>query len=220
MPRAASAASAETAPATRVLVADDHEVVRGGVVSIVERQPGFQVVGQAGDGAEAVAAYGRLRPDVVLLDLRMPVMEGVEAVRRIRAMDPAARIVILTTYDSDDDIENALQAGAQAYLLKDATAADIIACIRAVLAGRKFVAPAVAAKLADKVTRVALTAREMDVLRLVCAGKANKEIAADLFITESTVKLHTNYVFTKLGVSNRTEAMRVALERGLVRLPG
>lgn len=220
MPRSPASSNRDPAPAARVLVADDHEVVRGGVVQIVENEPGMKVVAQAADGRQAVELYTSTRPDVVLLDLRMPVMDGVEVVRRIRQADPAARIVILTTYDTDEDIERALQAGAQAYILKDATGAEIIACVRAVLAGKKHVAPAVAAKLADKLTRVALTTREMDVLRLICRGRANKEIAAELFISESTVKLHSNNLFTKLGVASRTEAMRVALERGLFRLPG
>ena len=148
----------------------------------------------------------------------MPLMEGVEVVRRIRERDPEARVIVLTTYDTDDEIQRALKAGAKAYALKDISAEDLIACIRSVLAGRTYIAPAAAAKLAEGVTRVQLTPREMAALRLMADGKANKEIASALDISERTVKTHLGHLFEKLGVTSRTEAIKVANRRGLVRL--
>ena len=148
----------------------------------------------------------------------MPVMEGVEAVRQIRARDPRARVIVLTTYDTDDEISRALKAGAKAYVLKDISADQLIGCIRDVLAGKTYLAPSAAAKLAEGVTRVQLTPREMATLRLMADGKANKEIAAELSISERTVKTHLGHLFEKLGVTSRTEAIKVATRRGLVRL--
>lgn len=205
-------------PGTTVLIADDHEVVRAGIATVIKSIPGYKLVGEARNGSEAVQLFKQHRPDIVLMDLRMPETDGLEALRQIREAHGAARVIILTTYDTDDDIERALHAGAQAYLLKDATKAELVSCIKAVLAGHKHVAPAVAARLADRLTSVQLTAREMDVLRFICRGLSNKQIASELFVTESTIKLHANNVFAKLGVSSRTEAMRAALQRGLVRL--
>jgi DNA-binding NarL/FixJ family response regulator len=176
------------------------------------------VIAEAENGAEAIEAYDRHHPDVTLLDLRMPVMEGVEVVRRIRERDPAARVIVLTTYDTDDEISRALKAGAKAYVLKDISADDLVACIRDVLAGKTYIAPAAAAKLAEGVTRVQLTPREMAALKLVADGKANKEIAAALDISERTVKTHLGHLFEKLGATSRTEAVKVATRRGLVRL--
>lgn len=205
------------APA-RVLVVDDHAVVRNGVASILNQEADFAVCGEAGDGATAVRRFHELRPDVTLIDLRMPGMDGIDAVRAIRAIDPAARVIVLTMYDTDDDIEQALQAGAQAYLLKDVSAAGLVAGIRDVLAGRTHVGPAVAAKLAQQVTRVRLTAREVAVLRLLAHGSTNREIAERLGVTEGTIKIHLNHLFQKLDVSTRTEAVNVGVRRGLVRL--
>ena len=148
----------------------------------------------------------------------MPVMEGVEAVRQIREIDPQAKVIVLTTYDADEDIARALQAGAKAYILKDISADALIACVHAVLAGKTYLAPAAAAKLAERVTRIQLTPRELSALRLMADGKANKEIAADLGITERTVKTHLGHLFEKLGVTSRTEAVKVATRRGLVRM--
>lgn len=201
-----------------VLVVDDHALLRTGVANIINQEPDLRVVAEAGTGAEAVAVYERHRPDVVLLDLRMPVMEGVEVVRRIREFAPQARVIVLTTYDTDDEIARALKAGAKAYVLKDISADDLISCIRTVLAGRTYLAPAAAAKLAEGATRVQLTPREMTTLRLMADGKANKEIARDLRISERTVKTHLGHLFEKLGVASRTEAVKVASRRGLVRL--
>ena len=209
--------AAPTARAS-VLVVDDHALLRTGVANIINQEPDLHVVAEAGNGAEAVDAYARHNPDVTLLDLRMPVMEGVEAVRRIRERDPQARVIVLTTYDTDDEIARALKAGAKAYVLKDISAEDLVACIRQVLAGKTYLAPAAAARLAEGVTHVQLTPRELATLRLMADGKANKEIAGALGISERTVKTHLGHLFEKLGVTSRTEAVKVATRRGLVRL--
>lgn len=201
-----------------VLVVDDHALVRTGVVKIISHEPDLEVVAEAADGAEAVEAFEKHRPDVVLLDLRMPVMEGAEAVRRIREIDPNAKVIVLTTYDTDEDITRALKAGAKAYALKDITAHDLVACIHEVLAGRTYLAPAAAAKLAEGMARMQVTPRELSTLRLMADGKSNKEIANALGITERTVKSHLGHLFEKLGVTSRTEAVKVATRRGLVRL--
>lgn len=201
-----------------VLVADDHALVRTGVAKIINQEPDLYVVAEAGNGLEAVEAYERHRPHVTLLDLRMPVMEGVDAVRQIRERDPNARVIVLTTYDTDDEITQALKAGAKAYVLKDISASDLISCIREVLAGKTYLAPAAAAKLAEGVTRVQLTPREMAALRSMADGKSNKEIARELGISDRTVKTHLGHLFEKLGVTSRTEAIKVATRRGLVRL--
>lgn len=201
-----------------VLLVDDHALLRTGVANIINQEPDLHVVAEAGDGAEALAAYDRHRPDVTLLDLRMPVMEGVEVVREIRARDPRALVIVLTTYDTDDEISQALKAGAKAYVLKDISADALVNCIRDVLAGKTYLAPAAAAKLAEGVTRVQLTPREMAALKLVADGKANKEIATALDISERTVKTHLAHLFEKLGATSRTEAVKVATRRGLVRL--
>jgi len=201
-----------------VLVVDDHALFRTGVANIINQEGDLHVVAEAGNGVEAVAAYERHHPDVTLLDLRMPVMDGVEVVRQIRARDPRARVIVLTTYDTDDEIARALKAGAKAYVLKDVSEEDLIGCIRSVLAGKTYLAPAAAAKLAEGVARVQLTPRELATLRLTADGKANKEIANELGISERTVKTHLGHLFEKLGVSSRTEAIKVATRRGLVRL--
>jgi DNA-binding NarL/FixJ family response regulator len=201
-----------------VLIVDDHALLRTGVANIINQEPDLRVVAEAGNGAEALEAYERYRPDVMLLDLRMPVMEGVEVVRRVRERDPQARVIVLTTYDTDEEISLALKAGAKAYILKDISADHLVACIRKVLAGQTYLAPAAAAKLAEGVTRVQLTPRELSSLQLMANGKANKEIANELGISERTVKTHLGHLFEKLGVTSRTEAVKVATRRGLVRL--
>jgi DNA-binding NarL/FixJ family response regulator len=165
-----------------------------------------------------VEAFERHHPDVTLLDLRMPEMEGVEAVRQIRARDPQAKLIVLTTYDTDEDITRALRAGAKAYVVKDIAADALIACIHDVLAGKTYIAPAAAAKLAEGVMRVQFTPRELSTLRLLAVGQSNKEIARTLGISERTVKTHLSHLFEKLGVTSRTEAVRIATRRGLVRL--
>jgi two-component system NarL family response regulator len=212
-----AATSSSTAQAT-VLVVDDHVLVRTGVANIISNEPDLQVVAEAANGVEAIEAFERYRPDVTLLDLRMPVMEGVEAVRQIRQRDPGARVIVLTTYDTDEDITRALKAGAKAYVLKDITASALIACIHDVLAGKTYLAPTAAAKLAEGVARVQLTPRELATLRQMADGRSNKEIAGELGISERTVKTHLGHLFEKLGVTSRTEAVKVAARRGLVRM--
>jgi two-component system, NarL family, response regulator len=202
----------------RVLLADDHAIVRSGVAQILNEQVGMQVVAEASDGGQAIDLYRRERPDVALIDLRMPVVEGAQVVERVRREFPDAVLIILTTYDTDDDIECALRAGAKAYLLKDVSPHDLVACVRAVHAGRTWVSPTIASKLAERMTRVQLTPREMSVLKLLAAGKANREIAESLSISEGTVKIHVTHLFEKLSVTSRTEAIATAMRRGLVRL--
>jgi len=208
---------ATTATRARVLVVDDHSLLRTGVANIINQEPDLTVVAEAANGRDAVAAFEAHRPDVVLMDLRMPEMEGVEAVRRIRELDPQARVIVLTTYDADEDIARALQAGAKAYILKDIAASALVACVRDVLAGKTYLAPTAAAKLAERVTQVQLTPRELAALRLLANGQSNKEIATSLDISERTVKTHLAHLFNKLRVTSRTEAVRVATRRGLVR---
>jgi DNA-binding NarL/FixJ family response regulator len=208
------------APETiRILLADDHPVVRDGLAAMLGTQPDFQVIGEAGTGAEAVAEAARLRPDVVLMDLEMPSLDGIEAIRRLRAADPAIQVVVLTAFDTDERILGALQAGAQGYLLKGAPRAEIFAAIRAVSAGGALIPPVVASKLLRQVRAAespdALTTREREVLGLVAAGLANREIAARLAISERTVKFHVSALLSKLGARNRTQAVRLARERGL-----
>jgi len=214
--------SGRTAPAPKarasVLVVDDHALLRRGVANIINQEPDLRVVAEAANGLEAIDAFERHHPDVTLLDLRMPEMEGVEAVRQIRGRDPQAKVIILTTYDTDEDITRALKAGAKAYVLKDISAEALITCIHDVLAGKTYLAPAAAAKLAEGVTRVHLTPRELTTLRLMADGKSNKEIAGELGISDRTVKTHLGHLFEKLGVTSRTEAVKVASRRGLVRL--
>jgi DNA-binding NarL/FixJ family response regulator len=201
-----------------VLVVDDHALLRTGVANIINQEDDLFVIAEAANGIEAIAAYELHHPDVTLLDLRMPQMEGVEAVRQIRARDPLAKLIILTTYDTDEDITLALRAGAKAYVLKDIAADALVTCIHDVLAGKTYLAPAAAAKLAEGVTRVQLTPRELTTLRLMADGQSNKDIGASLGISERTVKTHLSHLFEKLGVTSRTEAVRIATRRGLVRL--
>jgi two-component system NarL family response regulator len=201
----------------RVLVVDDHSLLRTGVANIINQEPDLEVVAEAANGRDAIAAFLEHRPDVVLMDLRMPGMEGVEAISRIRDVDPQALVVVLTTYDADEDIARALRVGAKAYILKDIAADALLACIRDVLAGKTYLAPAAAAKLAEHVTQVQLTPRELATLRLMANGSSNKEIAVALKISERTVKSHLAHLFEKLQVTSRTEAVRVATRRGLVR---
>jgi DNA-binding NarL/FixJ family response regulator len=208
----------QTTSTATVLVVDDHSLVRTGVANIISHEPDLRVVAEAANGLEAVQAFETHRPDVTLLDLRMPVMEGVEAVRQIRERDPQAKVIVLTTYDTDDDISRALKAGAKAYVLKDISADGLIACIHDVLAGKTYLAPQAAAKLAEGMTHMSLTPRELSSLRLMADGKTNKEIANQLGISERTVKTHLSHLFEKLGVTSRTEAVKIASRRGLVRI--
>ena len=202
----------------RILIADDHPVVREGLAAMIKRRTDMTVVAEANHGQEAVALFHQHQPDVVLMDLRMPGMDGVEAILTIREQTPEARVIVLTTYDTDEDIYRALRAGAKAYLLKDTPREELLDTIRAVSAGRTRVPSDVAAKLVERVSSETLTAREIDVLRLIVAGNSNREIATLLYISEGTVKTHVNHILMKLGVSDRTQAVTTALKRGLVSL--
>ena len=201
-----------------ILLADDHAIVRSGVAQILNAEHGMRVVAQAADGKEAVDLFTLHRPDVALIDLRMPKLEGVQVVEQIRQHFPDAVIVILTTYDTDNDIERALRAGAKAYLVKDVSAQELVACVRAVHAGRTWVSPDVAAKLVARVTNVRPTERELAVLRLLAVGKSNREIGEALGISDGTVKIHVTHLLAKLGVTSRAEAIATAVRRGLVRI--
>ena len=208
----------ETTSPIRILVADDHPVVREGLVALVTRQPDMVVVAEAVDGRELVEKFLQHRPDVALVDLRMPEMDGADALAAIRERLPAARVIVLTTYDDDEDIQRSLRAGAKAYLLKDAPREELLACIKAVHAGLTLIPPAIAAKLAENIGAPPLTPRELEVLGLVADGKSNKEVATTLFITEGTVKSHLIAILRKLDAADRTQAVTLALKRGLLRL--
>jgi two-component system NarL family response regulator len=202
----------------RCLVADDHAIVREGVAATIELYDEMRVVARAANGREAVALFREHRPDVTLMDLNMPEIGGVEAITAIRDEFPDARIIILTTYDGDEDIFRGLRAGAKAYLLKEGSVEQLVETIRAVHRGQVRIPQEVAAKLAQRMTSPELTAREMEVLRLIVAGNSNAEIGAALFITEATVKAHVNSILGKLDVSDRTQAVTTALKRGIVHL--
>jgi DNA-binding NarL/FixJ family response regulator len=202
----------------RVLTADDHPIVRDGLNAVINDQPDMEVVAEAANGKEAVELARQHRPDVMLIDLRMPQMNGLEAVHTIRTEWPQARIIILTTYDGDEDIYRALQAGAQAYLLKGMPRTELLDTIRAIHAGHKRLPPEVAAKLAERISASELTDRELDVLKLIVAGNSNREIGGRLSITEGTVKAHVNNILGKLGVHDRTQAVTEAVRRGIVHL--
>jgi two-component system, NarL family, response regulator len=199
----------------RILLADDHPVVRQGLTTIIEQESDMTVIGQAGDGCEAVDMFRQQRPDVVLMDLRMPQMDGVDAIKAICAEFNTAAIVVLTTFDGDEDIYRGLQAGAKGYLLKDAGAEELLVAIRTVAVGQKYIPPAVGAKLAERMSNPALSDRELEVLALMAKGKSNKEISATLHISENTVKFHVNNILGKLEASDRVQAVLVALKRGI-----
>lgn len=203
----------------RVLIAEDHLIARVGVSTIVDTQTDMRVVAEAATGAEAVRLYEQHRPDVTLMDIRMPVMGGIEAMRTIRERAPQARFVALSTYSGDEEIRRALQAGASAYLTKDVLDDELVKTIRLVHAGRAYLPPAVAATLAAHATRPELTARELDVLALIVRGMGNKQIAGELKIAEYTVKNHVKNVLSKLGVEDRTQAATSALQRGIIQQP-
>jgi two-component system NarL family response regulator len=202
----------------RVLIADDHITVLEGLAAIIGRQPDMEVVAEAANGREAVELWEKHRPDVTLLDLRMPTLDGVGAIDEIRRENASARVVVLTTFDTDNEIHRAIKAGAKGYLLKDARREELLDCIRRVNNGETCVPATLAAKLVDSMSSEALTGRELDVLALLARGKSNKEIGANLYITETTVKSHLRSIFTKLNVLSRTEAITTASRRGLVQL--
>ena len=202
----------------RVLIADDHPVVRTGLALMFQYEPDMEAVAEAGNGREAVEMFRRHRPDVTLMDLRMQEMDGVEAITAIRSEFPAARIILLTTYDGDEGIYQALRAGAQAYLLKDTPCEEILETVRVVHAGRKHITKEVGAKLAQRTTYAELTERELEVLRLMVKGMSNQEIGEALCIAEGTVKFHVNHILNKMDVNDRTQAVIAALKRGLASL--
>ena len=202
----------------RLMVVEDHQVVRQGLVALLSSVADIEVVATAGDGEAAVACFATHRPDVTLMDLQLPKMGGVEAIRRIRLTHPEARVIVLTTYDGDEDIFRALQAGARSYLLKGMPFDELLKTVYAVHRGKSRIASPIAEKLAERVSGQQLTAREIGVLERIVAGRANKEIAADLFISEATVKTHVNSLLSKLGVVDRTQAATVAIQRGFVHL--
>ncbi|MGD0353139.1 MAG: response regulator transcription factor [Dehalococcoidia bacterium] len=212
--------------AIKILIADDHPVVREGLIAMLSREGDFKVVGEAKDGVEAVNKAKELSPDVVLMDLRMPEMDGVEAMRQIRPTMPDVKFIILTTYSDDDYIFSGIEAGARAYLLKDAPREDLFKAIRSVYRGESLIQPVVASKLLDRFSQLSrrtpsgdeLSERELEVLCLVAKGAANKEISAELNIAQSTVKTHITNIFQKLGVNDRTEAVTQALKKGIIRL--
>jgi two-component system NarL family response regulator len=202
--------------AISLLIADDHPLILAGMASLIGAMAEFRLVAQATTGREAFECYQQFRPDVVLMDLNMPEMNGVHAIEAIRAFDPGANIVILTTYQGEEDVYRGLRAGAKAYLLKDAGLEQLADCIKAVAAGRKFLPPELAAKLADRLDVNRLSKRELEILAHLSAGQSNKMIARSAGIEVGTVKFHVNNILTKLNVSSRTEAATVAAQRGLL----
>ncbi|MFN8571230.1 MAG: response regulator transcription factor [Gemmatimonadaceae bacterium] len=200
----------------RVLLVDDHTIFREGLAALLERH-GVEVVGQAGDGTTALKAFDELRPDVAIVDLRMAPMDGVQITQGIRQLDPVARVVLLTTYDTDEEVFRGLRAGAASYLLKDIDAAKLVETLRTVHEGRKAISPEIAAKLAEHVASDALTPRQDEVLHCLAQGKSNLEIANTLNISEGTVKAHVKAILQKLSARDRTQAITVAIRRGMVR---
>ena len=202
----------------RILLVEDHQVVRQGLVALLSATGDLEVVGSVGDGLEAIEVFRKTEPDVTLMDLQMPKQGGVETIKQIRAEFPEARVIVLTTFDGDEDIYRALQAGARAYLLKGMPLEELLTTIQEVHAGKLHIPSSVAEKLAERVSGQELTERELSVLERIVAGRANKEISTDLFISEATVKTHINRLLGKLGVTDRTQAATVAIKRGLVTL--
>ena len=202
----------------RIMIVEDHSIVRQGLVALLRTVPDFVIVAEAGDGRKAIDMYRQHQPDVTLMDLRLPQLNGVEAIGRIRLDFPHARIIVLTTFDGDEDIYRALQAGARGYLLKGMTTEELVEAIRSVYAGKSRIPAPVAERLAERMSAPILTARETEVLHLIVGGNSNKEIASALSISEATVKTHINSILSKLGVSDRTQAATTALQRGIVHL--
>lgn len=202
----------------RILLVDDHPLLRDGVAGLIADQPDMELVGEAATGLEAIDQFRKHRPDVTLLDLQMPEMNGIDAILAIRAEFPDARIIVLTTYTGDAQILRALKAGAQAYLLKSALRRELLDTIRVVRKGQTRIPPEVAVQLAEHAADDPLTSREIEVLRLIAAGKANKLVASDLSITEETVKGHVKNILSKLDARDRTHAVTIALKRGIIEL--
>lgn len=207
-----------TSPPIRVLVVDDHVLLRQGIAGILAPEPDIELVAEATNGAEAVETFARMRPDVTLMDLQMPVLAGIEAIQRIRSGAPQARIIVLTTYPGDVQAVKALKAGASGYLLKSSLIDELLRAIRAVHGGRRYIPADVAQEIALHAAEEPLSAREVDILALVAAGKANKVVAHELSVSEQTVKAHLRTIFQKLGVNDRTQAVTTALRRGIITL--
>ena len=204
--------------AIRILIADDHPIVRQGLVTMLQYESDLNLVGEASNGQEAVALFKKYQPDVALLDLRMPEMDGVEAIAAIYNEFPEAKIIILTTYDGDEDIYRGLQAGAKAYLLKDASCEELLTAIRTVSQGRSHIPSVVGAKLAARINHPELSPRELEVIKLMTQGKSNRDIGKVLCISEGTVKFHVNNILGKFQVHDRTQAVITALKRGITSL--
>jgi two-component system NarL family response regulator len=202
----------------RIMVVDDHYVVRMGLVGSLNIEPDMVVEAEASTGRQAIASFRQYHPDIVLMDLKLPGMSGVEATSTICREFPDASIIMLSTHDGEEDIYRSLQAGARTYLLKTAAREELIHTIRAVHAGERCISPAIGARLAERMTHSELTSRELDVLKLIATGKSNKEIGSALQIAEVTVKLHVGHILTKLKVNDRTQAVTVALQRGILHL--
>ena len=205
-------------PQLRILIAEDHLIARVGITTIINAQPDMEVVGEAANGQQAAELHAQLKPDVTLMDIRMPVMTGLEAIAAIRRQSPQARIIALSTYGGDQDVRRALEAGAQAYLTKEVLHDELLKAIRAVHAGKSYLPAGVASALAAQWPHADLSARELDVLTLIVKGMGNKQIAAALDIAEYTVKNHVKNILAKLGVEDRTQAAMSALQRGIVHL--
>ena len=202
----------------RILTVDDHPLIRAGLAAFLKTEADIEVIAEAGNGEEAIERYRELRPDIVLMDLSMPLMDGLAATRAILDEFPDARVIVLTTYDGDEDIHRALEAGARGYLVKDMLVDEVMDVVRAVHQGRRGIPQAVAAKLAEHTPRIPLTSRETEVLSLVAKGLSNAEVAGRIGRTEGTVKVHLKNILQKLGVDDRTEAVTTALRRGFIRL--
>lgn len=202
----------------RVLCVDDHPLVRKGIASILNNEPDMKLVAEAGNGRDAVAMFKAHQPDVTLMDLRMPEMDGIEAARQIRAESPDAKIIALTSFDGDQEIYRALEAGVRGYLLKEMVHTEVVRAIRLVHAGKRLMPPEVAERLTDYFPKAALTPREVEVLSLVAAGLANKEIASKLGTADGTVKIHVQNILSKLNASDRTHAVTIAIQRGIIQL--
>ena len=205
----------------RILIVDDHPVVRNGLIGMLSGRPEFEIAGEASDGQQAVDQSARLCPQVILMDLRMPVLDGVQAITRIRARQPEVHVLVLTTYDSDADILRAIEAGATGYILKDAPREDLYRAILATAQGQTYLSPTVASRLMDQLrapTETALSPREVEVLEWVAKGASNKEIARHLHLSEATIKSHLLHIFTKLGVNDRTQAVTLAVQKGIIEL--
>ena len=207
-----------TTQTVRVLCVDDHPLVRKGIASILNNEPDMKLIAEAGNGQDAVAMFKAHRPDVTLMDLRMPNMDGIEAVRQIRAESPDAKIIALTSFDGDQEIYRALEAGVRGYLLKEMVHTEVVRAIRLVHAGKRLMPPEVAERLTDYFPKAALTPREVEVLALVAAGLANKEIASKLGTADGTVKIHVQNILSKLNASDRTHAVTIAIQRGIIQL--